>query len=84
MDDKTRTLFFLLTAKMEDGSGSAAEGQTSDMGAYPADGLAKRIHSIGQECVVLADSARIAKRSSPRLDVHKKELNENSDRPICH
>jgi hypothetical protein len=61
MDDEesrevVRRLFALLTAKMEDGGAIAAEGQASDIDSARAQDLANRIHSIGQECMILADA----------------------------
>lgn len=55
-EDLIQRLFALLTVKLEDASALAAEGQNKDYGSENIRSAARKLLSLGQEVVTLADA----------------------------
>jgi hypothetical protein len=51
-----RRLFVLVTTKLEDGAGLAAEGQGRSVATETRIVLANRLHALGEEISTLADA----------------------------
>jgi hypothetical protein len=55
-DELIRQIFYLLTAKFEDGAGLAADGPATGRNSDAQLELANRLRSFAQEALILADT----------------------------
>ncbi len=55
-DELLRQLFYLLTARFEDGATLAADGQAGSIAPDARIALADKLHTLAQEAMILADA----------------------------
>lgn len=55
-DDLIRQLFYLLTARFEDGASAAAHGQAAGIAPNARVERANRLHSLAQEVMILSEA----------------------------